>query len=125
MKILKYIMIFGVTTAFMSSCMMGPKFQKIEVETPQAYLGEHIGADSINLKWWEIFDDHVLDTLVVHALEYNKDVLMAAKRIEQARAYHGMAKADLLPVFDISGGAARGNYMGAGNKMSAADKVIL
>ncbi len=121
MKILKYIVVFGVATAFLSSCMMGPKFQKIEVETPQAYLGEHIGADSINLRWWEIFDDHVLDTLVVHSLKYNKDVLMAAKRIEQARAYYGMAKADMLPVFDISAGASRGNFMGAGNKMSAAD----
>ncbi|NPD44741.1 MULTISPECIES: efflux transporter outer membrane subunit [unclassified Lentimicrobium] len=121
MKILKYIIVFGVLTAFLSSCMMGPKFQKIEVESPQAYLGANITTDSINLKWWEIFDDPVLDTLVVHSLIYNKDVLMAAKRIEQARAYYGMTKADMLPVFDISAGASRGNFLGAGNKMSAAD----
>lgn len=100
---------------------MGPKFQKIEVESPEAYLGAHITADSINLRWWEIFEDPVLDTLVVHSLIYNKDVLMAAKRISQARAYYGMTKADMLPVFEISAGASRGNFLGAGNKMSAAD----
>lgn len=121
MKILKYIIVFGVLAAFFSSCMMGPKFQKIEVDSPQAYLGAHITADSINLKWWEIFDDPVLDTLVVHSLIYNKDVLMAAKRIEQARAYYGMTKADMLPVFEISAGASRGNFLGAGNKLSTAD----
>ena len=118
MKTLKYIIAFVIVAVFFSSCMMGPKFQKPEVEVADSYLGEHIAGDSINLQWWELFGDEVLDTMIAHALVYNKDVLMAAKRIEQARAYHGMTKADMWPSISIQAGAARGNY-GGGAKASS------
>ncbi len=120
MKITKYILAFGFITVFFSSCMLGPKFQKPEVEVADSYLGKHIAEDSINLQWWELFGDEVLDTMIAHALIYNKDVLMAAKRIDQARAYHGMTKADLWPSISIEAGAARGNYAGGGVKSSSA-----
>jgi len=100
---------------------MGPKYQKPEIEISDSFLGEHIAADSINLRWWELFNDEVLDTMIVHALVYNKDVQMAAKRIEQARAYHGMTKADLWPSISIQAGAGRGNYAGGGVKMQTTD----
>lgn len=112
MKITKYILFFGLIAVFFSSCMMGPKFQKPTAEIADTYLGEHIAGDSINLQWWELFGDEVLDTMIAHALIYNKDVLMAASRIEQARAYHGMTKADMWPSISIQAGAARGNYGG-------------
>jgi len=121
MKILKFVLVFMVSTVFLSSCMMGPKYQKPEIEVSDSFLGEHIAGDSINLRWWELFGDNVLDTMIAHALVYNKDVLMAAKRIEQARAYHGMTKADLWPSISIQAGAARGNYAGGGAKMASVD----
>jgi multidrug efflux system outer membrane protein len=90
----------------------GPLFS----ETRDSYSGKLFGrgviVDSINLRWWEIFDDEILDTMVKTALVYNLDVKMAAARIEQARAYWGMTKADIWPSIDISAGAARGNYGG-------------
>jgi len=116
MKNIKYIIVFGIITVFFSSCMMGPDFQKPDIVVEDSFLGEHIAADSINLRWWELFGDEVLDTLVTHALEYNRDILMAAKRIEQARAYHGMTKADLWPSISVQAGAASGNYIGGGAK---------
>jgi len=97
---------------------MGPNFQKPELKIPANYIGDAAQADTINLKWWEIFNDEVLDTMVIMALEHNLDVKMAAARIEQARAYWGMTKADLLPSIDISAGAARGNF-GGGIKATA------
>jgi len=111
-------MVFMIATVVFSSCMMGPKFQKPVVEIADSYLGEHIAGDSINLRWWEFFGDEALDTMIAHALVYNKDVQMAAKRIEQARAYHGMTKADMWPSISIQAGAARGNY-GGGVKSSS------
>lgn len=118
MKITKYIFLFILFTGFLSSCMMGPNFQKPEMDIPTNYLGDAAQADTINLKWWEIFEDEVLDTMILMALEHNLDVKMAATRIEQARAYWGMTKADLLPSIDISAGAARGNF-GGGIKMTS------
>jgi len=112
MKITKYIFLFILLTGFFSSCMMGPNFQKPEMKIPDNYLGEATQADTINLKWWEMFNDEVLDTMVQLALEYNLDVKMAATRIEQARAYWGMTKADIWPSVDIQAGAGRGNFGG-------------
>jgi len=116
MKILKYIGAIGIISLLLSSCMVGPKFQKPEVVVPESYQSTHVAADSINLRWWELFNDTILDTMIVHALEHNKDVLMAAKRIEQARAYHGMTKAEVWPSLTIQAGAGTGNYLGNGNK---------
>jgi multidrug efflux system outer membrane protein len=118
MKIVKYTVLIFLALVFFNSCMMGPYFQKPEMDIPDSYLGEAVVVDSINLRWWEIFDDEILDTMVKTALVYNLDVKMAAARIEQARAYWGMTKADLLPSIDISAGAARGNY-GGGMKMAS------
>ena len=116
MKITKYIIVFGLIATVFSSCMMGPEFQKPEVDMNNSFIGEHIAADSINLRWWELFGDEVLDTMIVHALNYNKDIQMAVKRIEQARAYHGMTKADMWPSISIQAGAGTGNYVGGGLK---------
>lgn len=112
MKISRYIVLFLLTTGFFSSCMMGPSFQKPEIKAPDYYISEHTTADTVNLKWWEMFDDKILDTIVEAALSYNLDVKMAASRIEQARAYWGMTKADLWPSISIEAGANRGNYGG-------------
>lgn len=97
---------------FLGSCMMGPAFQKPEVNIPDSYISDHIVADSINLRWWELFNDADLDSMIVYALDHNKDIMMAAKRIEQARAYHGMVQADLWPALNIQAGASRGNFGG-------------
>ncbi|OYT14627.1 MAG: transporter [Bacteroidetes bacterium 4572_77] len=116
MKIIKIISTIIIVGLFFNSCMMGPNFQKPEVSSPEAYLGDYQATDSLNLRWWELFNDPLLDTMVYHALEYNMDVQMAAKRIEQARAYHGMTKADLWPSLNIEAGAGTGNYLGGGSK---------
>ncbi|MCK5814754.1 MAG: efflux transporter outer membrane subunit, partial [Flavobacteriaceae bacterium] len=63
----------------------------------------------INLKWWEIFNDSTLDTLIVTALRENKNLLIAASRIEQARANVSFNKADYGPKFSVTGNAGRGN----------------
>lgn len=124
MKITKYIFIFILITGFFSSCMMGPNFQKPELVIPDNYLGDAVQADSLNLRWWEIFDDEVLDTMVDIALAYNLDVKMAAARIEQARAYWGMTKADIWPSIDIQAGAGRGNF-GGGMKVATSNQFYV
>jgi multidrug efflux system outer membrane protein len=56
-----------------------------------------------------MFDDDVLDTLIMIALENNKDVLVAAARVNAAVANLGMTKADQWPVFGYSVGVNSGN----------------
>jgi multidrug efflux system outer membrane protein len=104
---------------FITGCAVGPDFTKPEVESPEAYkYDQSLQVDSaytdslINLKWWTLFGDPILDTIVEIALEENKDILIAASRMEQARATLGFVKADALPRLDIEAGASRGNMIG-------------
>jgi len=98
---------------FSCGCAMGPDFAPPVVETPENYRFEKVPAEvMINLKWWELFDDPVLFGLVTEALENNKDLKMAADRVEQARAYLGFTRADEYPGFNIQGGAGTGNLSG-------------
>ncbi len=66
----------------------------------------------INIEWWSLFEDDQLNSLIKIALKENKDILMAAQRVEQARALLGMTNADKYPSFNYSAGATRGNFSG-------------
>ena len=98
---------------FFAGCALGPDFKVPEVQTPEKYRFSKVPAKSmINLKWWEMFNDPMLYELVNQALENNKDLKIAAARIEQARAYLGFTRADQYPGFYIEAGAGTGNSAG-------------
>ena len=105
------IMLIGTFVA-MSGCMLGPKYQRPSVESPNVYQLSTSNDSTINLKWWELFNDPELDTLIRIALAQNKDVRIAASRIEQARAVLGFSKANQYPVIGYNAGASTGNFSG-------------
>jgi len=102
---------------YMSSCMLGPDFQQPVVESPEAFHFDTINpTDSmINLRWWELFQDPVLDTLIVSALENNRDVLATAAKVDAARANIGFTKADQWPSFNYLVGVG-GSGTGGSNQ---------
>ena len=116
MKILRPILISFSLVLFATGCMVGPKLEKPVVETLDQFRFDSIAGDSmINLAWWQLFNEPILDTMIYLALEHNQDVLIAMSRIEQAYAVLGVSKADLFPQFgyDISGSYGDPNPMGS------------
>jgi len=104
------VFLFG---ACLAGCMLGPDFQKPAVDTPERFrFADPEAEEAVNLKWWELFNDPVLASLVTTALRENKNVLIAASRVEEARASLGFTRADMYPTFDIQAGAGRGNFAG-------------
>ncbi|MEZ5148382.1 MAG: TolC family protein [Bacteroidales bacterium] len=100
-----------------ASCKVGPNYVKPTIQTPGSFRFAEGTADSaLNLKWWTLFNDDYLTALVDSALVHNQDVMIAASRIEEARAVVGFNKADMLPVIGYDGGASRytSNFPGAG-----------
>ena len=97
------------------SCMVGPNFQHTTdaIDSTEVYRYDSLQlamTDSIlNIKWWEMFQDPIIDTLISIGLAENKDVLIASARIEQARAALGKANAEIWPSVGYSGAATRGN----------------
>ncbi len=65
---------------------------------------------TLNINWFDLFQDPVLDTLVVRALEKNQDILIAAETIQQAQSALAVQKSQMLPSLGYSAGASRGNY---------------
>ncbi len=109
----------------LTGCMLGPDFKKPVVETPDHFRFTDSGAEAVvNLKWWELFNDPVLDSLVTTALHDNKDVMIAVSRIEQARASLGFTEADMYPRVDIEAGASRGSFV-AGRKVDTDDSYFI
>lgn len=88
-------------------CMMGPNYQRPQVDTPQTWRFEDKEAkDVANTAWWEQFNDPVLNELIQIALQENKDVKIAAARVEQFIGQYGTTRAALFP--QIGAGASAG-----------------
>jgi len=121
MKKLARIVTLMMIVSF-TGCAMGPDFKKPVVETPNTFrFSDSESKEVVNLKWWELFDDPVLYSLVATALTDNKDAMIAASRIEEARAALGFTKADQYPRLDLEGGARVGNFTGV-SRSSTTDK---
>jgi len=97
--------IFFVTLLGLNGCMLGPDFQKPQYSGQDQFRFADADTSAINLKWWELMDDPVLDTLILTAINENKDVLMAAARIEEAKANMGYTAADRWPEVHLGAGA--------------------
>lgn len=89
-----------------------PKLFSPQVTTPESYVyAGSFSQDTTSLAadWWRLFGDTTLNRLVERALENNRDVAVAASRIEQARANLGAVRAQFLPQAGI-GIEAEGEY---------------
>lgn len=94
----------------LTGCAVGPNFQKPVVNSPAEFRFDYSGEDTTAIvSWWELFDDPVLDTLVRTALKENRNVRIAAARIEEARAAVGYNKADMWPRIGYEGNITGGN----------------
>jgi len=73
------------------ACKVGPGFkaQRNEIDSTAVYRYDSLQlamTDSVlNISWWDLFDDPIIDTLIRIGLKENKDVLIASSRIEQAQ----------------------------------------
>ena len=107
-----FLVVLGALAS--AACTVGPDYKRPIVQVPDAYRGSPAaglpapGAASIgDQKWWEVFDDPVLQELIATAVRQNFDVRIAAARVLQARAQLGVVQADEQPTVDAGAGLAR------------------
>lgn len=104
-------------------CMMGPNYKKPETQLPAA--SQEDLSIFTSAKWWEVFDDPVLNKMEEEALTYNKDLQVAIARVDEARANVGITRADQLPSLSAAGETGRaGNANGSGQTQSTANAVV-
>jgi multidrug efflux system outer membrane protein len=93
-----------------SACAVGPNYVRPPVESPEDYRG-HLDAPEAasiaDLPWWEVFEDEVLQQLILEALGANYDLQSAIRRVEQANALVGVAQAPFYPQIEMQGSGGR------------------
>ena len=93
---MKKIFFIGLTVGALAGCAVGPKYSRPETKKPEAYTQADSIAkaktdsvttaktDSItNLKWWDVYQDTVLQKLMHTAIEKNLDLKIAIARVEE------------------------------------------
>jgi len=90
---------------FFSGCAIGPDYMRPKVAMPQAWITKDgASPDVINTAWWKQFKDPVLDGLIETALRENKDLIIAAARVEEFLGLYAETRSALFP--QIGAGAA-------------------
>lgn len=123
----------------LAGCAVGPDFQR-----PAMAVGEHYrqasaeldpqanvgwvqvqpGADALRADWWTLYDDPVLNDLMVRLQEQNVDIRLAEARYRQAQASLQSARSGFFPTVGSNasiersgsgGGSASGSGGGGGS----------
>ena len=104
---MKKVVVLLVAVA-LAGCTVGPDYKRPTLEMPKSWRFEDAAAkDTANTAWWGQFDDPVLNELIQIALQENKDVRIAAARVEQFLGQYGTTRAALFPQVCAGASASR------------------
>lgn len=94
-----------------AGCTVGPNYKKPVTSVPPSFRGltdEEVAANNAasqgDEKWWEVYQDQELQSLIRTAVKQNYDVRIAGARILAAEAELGVTRANQYP--NVSAGAS-------------------
>ena len=90
----------------MAGCAAPVKYERPPVELPAAWT-QAAPRFSEDGRWWRIYDDGALDKLIEEARTKNGDLLIAAARVDEARALLAEQQSFFFPRVDAQASAAR------------------
>ncbi len=88
-----------------AGCAVQPDYRRPALELPQVWR-QSVPRPEREAPWWRIYGDADLDRLIAEALENNSDALVAAARVDEARALLDQARAALRP--EVGGAVSAG-----------------
>lgn len=107
---MRRLLALAVVGLAVAGCTLGPDYKRPELPVPPAFRGlgpenpAAIGSIG-DLRWWDLFEDEALKSLIRRAVEGNYDVRVAASRILDARAQVTVARSFQFPEARASGSA--------------------
>jgi len=97
-----------VSLAWLAGCNVGPDYERPKTDVPQAWRMSDKAAKAItNPAWWEQYGDPILNDLVKTSLEENKDLQIAAARIDQFLGQYTTTSAAAYPQVGVGGAVGR------------------
>jgi multidrug efflux system outer membrane protein len=113
---IRKVALFTCALILVSACAVGPDYEKPEAEVPGSWRFEYSdNAEIVNTVWWKQFQDPVLDELIQTALQNNRDVRIAAARVEEFAARVDIARSGFYPQI---------GYQGDGNRNKISDNSL-
>ncbi len=119
----------AIVSTLTAGCLVGPNYKRPSATPPDTFrdatptagagagaIGAAAAASATSIgdaKWWEVFQDDQLQTLIRTGLVQNFDLRIAATRILQAEAQLGITRADQYP-------RVNGSFTGLGQRARAA-----
>ena len=110
---------------FLHSCVLYPPYRRPCMEMPEQWRVQSDETSTVvNIRWWEQFNDPVLNVLIQEALESNKDLGVATARIAEFRAQLGIVSSQFYPQIFTQGNFSRQRTSQtlAGNLFSSFDQ---
>jgi outer membrane protein, multidrug efflux system len=95
----------------LAGCTVGPDYRKPDIATPDSFAGENAplsvaaASQADMTRWWTLFHDPELESLIARALDANLDLQAAASRVREARQQEIIANAAGEPSLSASGNA--------------------
>jgi len=110
--IIKYRLFYSLMTLVLlifCSCKVSEDYVREEQNLPVSYRQNSETKNSIaTIKWWELFNDPVLVSLIDSALVENKNIKIAVTKLEESQIYFDLSKVDFYPSVNYYGGASSG-----------------
>lgn len=105
------ILLLIQSLGLLAGCAVGPDYRRPDLTIPASYRYDVRDAgDAANTEWWRQFEDPVLDALIDEALANNKNVKIAAVKIEQASGILIQARSPIFPLLNYSGVGERQRF---------------
>jgi multidrug efflux system outer membrane protein len=111
-KMIRIERIAAVGLMFLAAgCTVGPDYKRPDLLTPSTWNeAQQTGIDATGTdleRWWTVFQDPLLDSLVERAVRSNLDLRVAEARIREARANRTVVAAGAWPTLGTSASYAR------------------
>jgi multidrug efflux system outer membrane protein len=90
----------------LAGCAAPVKYERPPVELPAAWQ-EAAPRYAEDGRWWRIYEDAFLNELIEESFKTNADLVVAAARVDEARAILGESRSALVPSVDATGSASR------------------
>lgn len=103
------LLALAVFTAAGFGCTVGGEYVKPVVDTPAQWRVEPLqSAQTADTRWWEQFQDPVLDRLVESVIASNREIVAAVARVDQFSGQLQVARSQLFPQVTYGTDASRG-----------------
>ena len=125
---MKKIILLTLILSVLTGCSVGPDYRRPDVAVPadfkelKGWREAQPRDQEISTKWWEVFDDAVLNELEEQVNVSNQNIALAESQYRQALAQVQLARANYFPTLGAGASYTRSGSTDTGGNFNTADQ---